>query len=105
MSEETIDSPWKTFFGALLVGGTALGAGMLALPVATAAAGCVPAWLIYCLCWIFSLATGLLFVEIGLWLPENANIVSMATHILGKWGKVVAWILYIFLFYCLTICI
>ena len=93
----------KTFLGSLLIGGTALGAGMLALPLATAVGGLVPSWTVYFLSWIFSVATGLLFVEIGLWLPRNANIVSMATALLGKTGKWLAWTLYIFLFYSLTV--
>lgn len=93
----------KTFIGSLLVSGTALGAGMLALPVATSEGGLIPAWIIYFLSWVFSWATGLLFVEIGLWLPRNANIVSMAKTLLGNWGKWFAWGLYIFLFYSLTV--
>ena len=93
----------KTFIGSLLVGGTALGAGMLALPVATAGGGIIPTWLIYIFSWGFSVATGLLFVEIGLWLPKNANIVSMAKTLLGPWGKWFAWVLYIFLFYSLNV--
>lgn len=103
MKNQEIDSPFKTFIGTLLVGGTAVGAGMLALPIATAGGGLIPTWIIYSLCWLFSLATGMLFVEIGLWMPQNANIVSMAHHLLGWWGKAAAWALYIFLFYCLTI--
>ncbi len=93
----------KTFIASLLVGGTALGAGMLALPIATAGGGLIPSWTIYFLSWVFSVATGLLFVEIGLWLPRNANIVSMAKTLLGKAGKWFAWGLYIFLFYTLTV--
>jgi tyrosine-specific transport protein len=93
----------KTFLGSLLIGGTALGAGMLALPLATASGGLIPSWAAYFLSWLFSVATGLLFVEIGLWLPRNANIVSMATALLGNWGKWLAWALYIFLFYSLTV--
>ncbi len=93
----------KTFIGSLLVGGTALGAGMLALPVVTAGGGLLPTWVIYILTWAFSVATGLLFVEIGLWLPRNANIVSMARTLLGEHGKWFAWVLYIFLFYSLTV--
>ena len=93
----------KTFIGALLVGGTALGAGMLALPVATAGGGLVPSWCIYIVSWLFGMSTGLLFVEIGMWLKPGANIVTMATIILGHWGRKVVWILYIFLFYFLTI--
>lgn len=103
MKQNEIDTPFKTIIGALLVGGTAVGAGMLALPIATAGGGLIPTWAIYTLCWLFSLATGFLFVEVGLWMPQDANIVSMAYHLLGKWGKAAAWVLYIFLFYCLTI--
>ena len=93
----------KTFLGALLIGGTALGAGMLALPIATAGSGIIPSWVVYFLSWAFSVATGLLFVEIGLWLPRKANIVSMAKTLLGDWGKWFAWALYIFLFGTLTV--
>ncbi len=96
-------SAQKTLIGTLLVGGTALGAGMLALPVATAGGGLVPSWCIYILSWLFSMATGLLFVEIGLWMKPGANIVTMATVLLGEWGRRAVWVLYIFLFYFLTI--
>lgn len=96
-------SSMKTFLGALLVGGTALGAGMLALPVATAGGGLVPSWCIYIVSWLFGMSTGLLFVEIGLWLKPKANIVTMATELLGPWGRKTVWVLYIFLFYFLTI--
>lgn len=88
--------------GALLVGGTAIGAGMLALPVVTGFGGFLPAIVVYFICWLFSACTGLLLLEVCLWMPNDANIISMAHHLLGRVGKVVAWILYLFLFYCLT---
>lgn len=93
----------KTFGGALIVGGTAIGAGMLSLPVATATAGFFPTVALYFLCWLFSAATGLLLLEICLWMPNEANIISMTRHLLGPFGKIAAWLLYLFLFYCLTI--
>lgn len=93
----------KAIGGALLVAGTAIGAGMLALPVVTGMGGFLPATLIYLICWAFSACTGLLLLEVCLWMPNEANIVSMAHHLLGPIGKASAWILYIFLFYCLTI--
>jgi tyrosine-specific transport protein len=93
----------KVLSGALLVAGTAIGAGMLALPVVTAVGGFFPACVVYLFCWLFMAATGLLFLEISLWLPHDANLVSMAGHLLGKWGKAMSWLLYLFLFYCLTI--
>ena len=76
----------KILSGSLLVTGTAIGAGMLALPVATCLGGFVPAIFIYLACWLFMAATGLLFLEICLWMPEDANIVSMSTHLLGPAG-------------------
>jgi len=89
--------------GILLVAGTSIGAGMLALPVMTGQAGFVPSLAIYLVCWLFMACTGLLFLEISQWMPEEANIVSMAKRTLGNFGKVAAWVLYIFLFYNLTL--
>lgn len=93
----------KALGGALLVAGTAIGAGMLALPVVSAAGGFIPACFLYLLCYLFSAATGLLLLEVCLWMPNDANMISMATHLFGPLGKMCAWILYLFLFYCLTI--
>lgn len=93
----------KAIGGALLVGGTAIGAGMLALPVVTGMGGFLPAIIIFLICYLFSACTGLLLLEVCLWMPNDANIISMAHHLLGPIGKGAAWVLYLFLFYCLTI--
>jgi tyrosine-specific transport protein len=93
----------KVFGGALLVAGTAIGGGMLALPVLTAQGGFIPATMIYVLCWLFMASTGLLLMEVFLWNKEEVNIVSMARMTLGVPGKVFAWVLYLFLFYSLTV--
>ena len=89
--------------GSLLVAGTSIGGGMLALPVLTSMAGFLPSLVIYLLCWLFMASTGLLFLEISQWMKGEANIISMAEKILGKPGKVFAWMVYLFLFYCLTV--
>lgn len=89
--------------GALLVAGTSIGAGMLALPIVTAAGGFMPAILIYALSWLFMTCTGLLILELSLKLPPDSNLVTMATVYLGSIGKWAAWVLYIFLFYCLSV--
>jgi tyrosine-specific transport protein len=89
--------------GAFLVAGTSIGAGMLGLPVLTGIGGFGPSILVYLLCWFFMTCTGLLFLEICLKMPPNANLVSMATTYLGLPGKVMAWVLYLFLFYCLSV--
>ena len=76
---------------------------MLALPVLTSVAGFLPSLVIYVLCWLFMSGTGLLFLEVSQWLKGESNILSMAEMTLGTPGKSFAWILYLFLFYCLTI--
>ncbi|MDP1835351.1 MAG: aromatic amino acid transport family protein [Chlamydiales bacterium] len=91
------------FRGSLLVAGTTIGGGMLALPVATAEMGFFPSLCLYFLCWLFMASTGLLLLEACLWLKDDTNIVSMAGHTLGKAGSAFAWGWYLFLFYCLAL--
>lgn len=93
----------KILTASLLVAGTAIGAGMLALPVSTAEGGFWPAIVNYLVCWIFSAATGLLLLEACFWLPKDTNIVSLSSDLLGKKGKYASWALYLFLFYSLTV--
>jgi len=89
--------------GVLLVAGTSIGAGMLALPVVTAEGGFLPAFFVYLLCWIFMTCTGLLLLELCLKLPPDSNLITMASTYLGLPGKIFAWVLYLFLFYSLSI--
>ncbi|MCB1180825.1 MAG: tyrosine transporter [Chlamydiia bacterium] len=98
-----MDQSGSLLGGTLLVAGTAIGGGMLALPVLTADGGFFPSVFLYLLCWLFMASTGVLFVEIYLWNQKEVNIVSMAGYTLGKWGKAVAWIVYLYLFYSLSV--
>lgn len=84
--------------GSLLIAGTTIGVGMLALPVATGPGGFVPSLLIYLICWTFMLATGLLLVEVSLWMPKETSFISMADRMLGPVGRGIFWIVYLFLF-------
>jgi tyrosine-specific transport protein len=84
--------------GTLLIAGTMIGVGMLALPVATGAGGFIPAAVIYILCWLFMLCTGLLLLEVCTWMPKDSNLITMANRLLGKMGKDVCWVVYLFLF-------
>lgn len=93
----------SVFGGALLVAGTSIGGGMLALPVITALGGFLPTIVVNLLCWLFMCSTGLIFVELCLSLEGEPNIISMAKSTLGSAGKIIAWVVYLFLFYCLTV--
>lgn len=89
--------------GVFLISGTCVGAGMLALPVVTGPAGFWPSMGINILCWLFMLATGLLFFEATLWMHEGANVLSMAERFLGRIGKWVSGGAFLFLYYCLMV--
>ncbi len=91
------------FGGILLVAGCCIGAGMLGLPVLSALAGFQPSVVIFILSWIFMATTGLLVLEVNLWFKDEVNIVSMASRTLGLFGKVIAWGLFLFLFYSLMV--
>jgi len=93
----------STLSGILLIGGTSIGAGMLALPIMTGMAGFFPGMLINATCWLFMLATGLLFLEVTLWMEEGANVLSMTKRFLGPVGRVIGGFSYIFLYYCLMV--
>lgn len=100
---ENLHKQGSVLGGALLVAGTTIGGGMLALPVLTSPGGFTPSLVLYVVCWLFMTLTGLLFLELSLQMEEGANIVTMAERTLGLPGKAIAWVLYLFLFYCLTI--
>lgn len=84
--------------GTLLITGTMIGVGMLALPVSTGPGGFIPALAIYLVCWLFMLCTGLLLLEVCSWMPKESNLISMANKLLGPIGKNICWVVYLFLF-------
>lgn len=86
-----------------LISGTSIGAGMLALPVRTAETGFIPSIFIFSLCSLLMICTGLLLLEVCLWMRRESNIVSMAKKTLGRPGQLLGWCSYLFLFYCLTV--
>jgi tyrosine-specific transport protein len=89
--------------GTLMIAGTAIGAGMLGIPLLTAESGFWPSFFITSFVWIFMLCTGFLFLEVSLWMPEGANILSMAQRFLGSKWKLAAGGMFIFLYYCLMV--
>lgn len=95
-------SKQNRFLGAiLLVSGTTIGAGMLALPVATGLSGFIPSLLLMFLIWLFLLLTAFYLLEVNLRLKGEPNIISMVKKTLKKPGEVVAWFTYLLLLYAL----
>jgi tyrosine-specific transport protein len=89
----------KLLGGVLLVVGTTIGAGMLALPIATAQLGFWASVALLIGCWAVMTLCAFLFLEVNLWLPPNTNLISMAGATLGRWGQLIAWCAYLLLLY------
>ena len=91
----------KFIGGILLIIGTSIGGGMLALPIATAQLGFINAIIALILCWAVMTASALLILEVNLWHSINSNLISMAKTTLGLFGQIIAWISYLLLLYAL----
>lgn len=87
--------------GILLIVGTSIGGGMLALPVANAATGFWQSSFFLLICWAFMTLGAFFILEANLYLTKGKNMVSMAQATLGNWGLVTAWVSYLFLLYTL----
>ena len=85
--------------GAFLIAGTCVGGGMLALPVETGPSGFIPSVLIMLISWAFMTITGLLIIEANLWMEEGAHLMTMASKLLGKPGKWITIVFYLFMGY------
>ncbi len=94
----------KGLFGAiLLIAGCCIGAGMIGLPVRSAMAGFMPSSIAMILCYLFTTVTGLLLLEATLWFEHQVNLPSIVEITLGKVGKAITLVLFLFLFYCLFV--
>lgn len=83
----------------MLVSGTCIGGGMLAMPIHTAEVGFSPSLLMLLISWGFMTFTGLLLVEATLWFKGNAHFSSMSMSLLGSGGRNLSLIVYLFMNY------
>jgi len=87
----------------LIVIGTTIGAGILGLPLVGAPVGCLFATGVLIVIWALMTITGLLVLEVNLALEASAcSFSSMAEKMLGRLGKIIAWLSCLLLLYSLT---
>ncbi|NGX62199.1 MAG: Tyrosine-specific transport protein [Chlamydiae bacterium] len=100
---ETDQKAGSVLGGTLLVAGSCIGAGMLALPVITGIGGFLPSIGMFLIAWLFMTSTGFLLLEANLAIGHDLSLISIAEKTLGKTGKFLCWVLFLFLFYSLSI--
>ncbi len=88
--------------GILLVAGTTIGAGMLALPVMSSFVGFFPSVAIFFICWFVMLLSAFFFLDANFSVKGEVNLISIAGKTLGGWGKGLSWVVYLLLLYSLT---
>lgn len=93
----------RTIGSILMIAGTAIGAGMLALPLKTAAAGFFPSIALFIACFIFMTYTVFILLEANLMSKDsNANLITMAKERLGKPAQAIAWVTFLLLLYSVS---
>ncbi|QOQ67722.1 aromatic amino acid transport family protein [Photobacterium damselae] len=91
----------KTFGSMLIIAGTTIGAGMLALPLASAGLGFTTSTLIMIGMWALMSYTALLMLEVHQYADKSATLHTLAYKLLGRKGQVIASGAMLFLFYAL----
>lgn len=96
-----LQKPPSIFGGILLIIGNVIGAGILALPLATAQLGLPAAIALLLFFWLLMMLGAYYFLEANLAFPAGSNFISMSRITLGKPGMVIAWICYLLVMYSL----
>lgn len=93
----------KTLGTALLVSGTMIGAGMLAMPLTSAGIGFTATTILLISIWAILTYTALLFVEVYQTVPADAGIGTLAARYYGSAGRFIATaVMFIFLYALLS---
>ncbi len=93
---------YKKIIGSILMLlGTSVGAAMLALPIVTAHESVAMSFFLLFFSWLMMTVGAYSLLEVNLWLKSDTNMVSMASHTIGRFGKVLTWVIYLLLLYSL----
>lgn len=87
--------------GMLMILGTCIGAGMLAIPIVSAHESFRLSALLLTIAWLCMTIGAFAVLEVNLWFKPGSNLITMAEGTLGAWGKTVTSLLYLLLMYSL----
>ena len=92
----------KVLGSVMIVAGTAIGAGMLAIPLVTAELGFMMAAFLLIVCWAAMTLTGFLILHVNMAFHEHSNFSTMAGQTIGYAGRILTWIFFFLLLYALV---
>lgn len=91
----------NTLGSILIIAGTAIGGGMLALPLASAGPGFSASITLLAVIWLGLLASAFVLLEVVLAFPKGTNFGTIARLTLGLPGQIAMWISMLMLLYAL----
>ena len=99
-----ISNNFNRFVGGIfIIVGTTVGGGMLAIPVVSCLAGLIPSFLLISFVWLFMLLASFFLLDVNITVySKDTNMISISEKTLGKWGKYISWVAYLFLLYSLN---
>jgi tyrosine-specific transport protein len=92
---------FKLIGSVLMLLGTCTGAGMLALPLATARYDCSTAFIFLGSCWVLMTLGAFALLEAHLWMPCGSNLFTLSHQTLGRVGNLFSLMIYLLLLYSL----
>ncbi|MCF6765244.1 amino acid permease [Thiotrichales bacterium 19S3-7] len=93
----------RQFGSTMIVIGTQIGAGILAIPIITAELGFPLAMLLMLFSWLLMTYTAILVSDIALHMPKGTSFGRMAKMTLGMPGAVISWLSFILLLYTISV--
>lgn len=87
----------------MIVTGTVIGAGILALPIITAQLGFMVSTIVMLISWCVMTYTALLIADIVCAMPKGTSFATLARRTLGVPGAVISWLSFLVLMYLISI--
>lgn len=92
----------RLFGSIVLISGTCVGGGMLALPLITADLSLWQSSLVLLIAWLLPTAACLVLIKIFINMPKGTNLVSISQYYLGAVGRWITYFLFLALMYSLV---
>lgn len=92
----------RKFGAAMIISGTCIGAGMLAIPATVASCGFFIGSVLIISIWALMTFTALVLAEVNLKMDDGSNFIEMTSKTLGPIGVGIVWICYVLLLYSLV---
>ena len=92
----------KTLGSTLIVAGTTIGGGMLAMPLTSAGIGFTSTVILLCALWALLAFVALLFVELYQTAPADAGIGTLAEQYYGRFGRIISTLVLLIFLYALV---